>query len=162
MWAYPIAGRLPQNNTPEAQKPLGASSIEVNERGRTIRSAGQGLQRWTLNTDFFKRWIHDRVALGPDGGFHISADTTDDYCKQMVSEARIVKPNGRVMWLVINRENHYLDCEMMQVGCAYSLRLQHYGKSGAKEAPKQRPQDVIQQSAGRSGWVRSRRGGWVR
>ncbi len=160
MWAYPVAGRLPQTNTPEAQRPLSASAIEVNERGKTIKAQGQGLQRWTLNTDYFKRWIHDRVAVGNDGGFHISADTSDDYCKQMVSEARIVKPNGRVMWLLISRDNHYLDCEMMQVGCAYSLRLQHYSGSGGTEAPK-RPQDVIQQVARRPGWV-NKRGGWMR
>jgi phage terminase large subunit GpA-like protein len=124
-WAYPIAGRMPKSETPEAQRPLDTSSVEVDEKGKILKPGAAGLQRWSINTDYFKRWLHDRISLGNKGGFHLSADTTEDYCKQLVAEARVVKPNGRVMWLQLSRDNHYLDCEMMQIACAYSVRLQH-------------------------------------
>ncbi len=136
-WAFPAAGRMPQTQTPEAEKPLSTSSVDVTAGGRTVRGKEGGLMRWTLNTDFFKRWVHDRISKGAllahkdenakvVGGFHLSSDTTDEYCKQLVAEARIVKPSGRVMWMVVSRQNHYLDCEMMQIACAYSQRLQHF------------------------------------
>lgn len=137
-WAFPIAGRLPRDNTPDSQRPLQSSSIDLDKRGKRLR--GVGLLRWTLNTDFFKRWIHDRINLGEKGGFLLPRDVSDDYCRQLVAEARVVKPSGQVMWIA-KGPNHYLDCEMMQVGCAYSRRLQHFAQPGAsaKETPPDPP-----------------------
>ena len=152
-WAFPTAGRLPRTETPEAEKPLSTSNVDVSEGGKVLRG---GLLRWTLNTDHFKRWLHDRIEKGAEGLFHLSADTTDDYCKQLVAEVRVVKPSGRVMWMQIARANHYLDCEMMQIACAFSLRLHHFSTpppataksptAGRKRAPMK-----LRGSTGRTG-----------
>ena len=85
-----------------------------------------GLSVLHINTDYFKRWVHERIDREPDlpGGFHLPEDCTDDYMKQLVSEARIVKPSGKVVWQRILKDNHYFDCEVLQVAAAYSLNLQ--------------------------------------
>jgi len=129
-WAFPLVGRLPRDNTPDAQLPLRSTSIEIDANGKMLKGGEGGIMRWTANTDFFKRWIHDRIQLGAKGKgyYHRASDTSEDYCKQLVAEARVVTAAGRATWVLISRANHYLDCEMMQVACAYSRRLQHYAQ----------------------------------
>ena len=60
---------------------------------------------------------------GLPGEFHISKDATDDYCMQIVAEARTVTRAGKAKWVRVRRANHYLDCEMMNVACAHQMRL---------------------------------------
>lgn len=180
-WAFPAAGRMPKTADAAAQVPLKTSNVEVRKDGKVIKG-GVAIKRWTLNTDFFKRWVHDRISRGEGGGYHIPIDATDDYCQQLVSEARVVKPGGRIEWVQTQKQNHFLDCEQMQVACAYSLRLQHYAQplKGAptaeqREQPEQpEPAAAPQQSPPPrppaaspqrpSGWMsRSRSGGrWMR
>jgi phage terminase large subunit GpA-like protein len=132
-WACATAGRMPKTISAEAQTPLRTSTIEVDQKGK-MKKGGRALKRWTINTDFFKRWVHDRIQLGDRGGFHLPIDATDEYCGQLVAEARVVKPSGKIEWVLLQKANHYLDCEQMQVACAYSLRLPHYAQP-TKDAP---------------------------
>ena len=57
------------------------------------------------------------------GTRHISEDATDDYCQQLTAEARMVKPSGQATWIRVRRDNHYLDCEALNVAAAYMLNL---------------------------------------
>lgn len=118
-WAFPTKGR----NTIDAT-PLQRSKLDV--ATTTGRRLAGGLGIWHVNTDFFKRWVHERIERDPElpGGFHLAEDTDDDYCKQLVSEARIVKPSGKILWQRIFKDNHYFDCEVLSVAGAYSLQLQ--------------------------------------
>lgn len=135
-WAFPVAGFLPKSDMPENEKPLRTSRVDVTSAGKVQRG---GLLRWNVNTDYFKTWVHERVERGTEAGWYISADTSDDYCKQIVAEARVIKASGRVMWQLIKKDNHYLDCEMMQVACAYSRQLHQYqGTPVATPKGKQR------------------------
>ena len=118
-WALPTKGRDTIDATP-----LHRSRLDVGSRsGR--RLAG-GLAIWHINTDYFKRWIHERIMRDPElpGGFHLAQDTSEDYCKQLVSEARVVKPSGKIVWQRISKANHYFDTAVLQVAGAYSLQLQ--------------------------------------
>ena len=118
-WAIPTKGR----NTIDAT-PLQRSKIDVGTT--TGRRLAGGLAVWHVNTDYFKRWIHERINRDPEllGGFHLAQDTSDDYCKQLVSEARVVKPSGKIVWQRIAKDNHYFDTAVLQVAGAYSLNLQ--------------------------------------
>jgi phage terminase large subunit GpA-like protein len=176
-WAFPAAGRLPKTTDSEAQQPLRAANIDVRKDGKVMRG-GVAIKRWTINTDFFKRWVHDRLALKERGGFHMPIDTTDDYCQQLVSEARLIRPGGKIEWAVLQRANHYLDCEQMQVACAYSMRLQHYAAPLASGKPETASSDAApvaqpvaptpQQPSPppppqrRSGWMSRTGRGWMR
>ncbi len=96
--------------------------ISVDYDGKRIKD---GLQLWHLDTDFFKSFIYHRIDWEKEqpGGWFIPEDTSDEYCRQLVSESRIVKPNGRAEWKSIRKANHYLDCEMNAVAAAHILRL---------------------------------------
>jgi phage terminase large subunit GpA-like protein len=79
-----------------------------------------------LDTDFWKSRLHERLAWPEDqaGGFMLSADATDDYCRQLVSEVRKVTPTGRPQWVRISRRNHYLDVEAMNEAAGHLLAAQ--------------------------------------
>lgn len=118
-WAMPTKGR----DTIDAS-PLQKSKLDIAKNsGR--RLAG-GLSIYHVNTDYFKRWVHERLERDPTlpGGWHLPEDASNDYCKQVVSEARTVKPSGKVVWVKIFRDNHFFDCEVLQVAAAYSVGLQ--------------------------------------
>jgi phage terminase large subunit GpA-like protein len=79
-----------------------------------------------LDTDFWKSRLRERLAwpINQPGGFNLSADATDDYCKQLVSEVRKVTPSGRPQWIRISRRNHFLDIESMQEAAGHLLGVQ--------------------------------------
>ena len=41
----------------------------------------------------------------------------------------MVKPSGQATWIRVRRENHYLDCEALNVAAAYMLGLHAYRRS---------------------------------
>lgn len=103
-------------------RPLAPSLIDVTIRGRLVKN---GLQLWHLDTDYFKSWVHTRLQwpVTQPGAWHVPADVTDDYCQQVTAEARVPKPSGRVAWVQIRKDNHYLDCEALNVAAAHSLGI---------------------------------------
>lgn len=156
--ASPIKGFATQ------AKPLRMSTIDVSVRGRMIKN---GLQLWSLDTDYFKTWVHDRLEMDQSlpGQFRISADATDDYCMQIVAEARTLNKAGKAKWVKVRRHNHYLDCEMMNVAAAHLLRLHrltdatlHKYRSGA--SPQQTKKPTTQQRTG-GGWLGGGGSNWI-
>ena len=103
-------------------KPLYPAQIDITVRGRPVPG---GLKLWHLDSDHFKSWVQERLDWPADqpGAWHISEDASDDYCQQLTAEARMVKPSGQVTWIRVRRDNHYLDCEAMNVAAAYMLEL---------------------------------------
>ncbi len=103
--------------------PIITTKIEVAPSGK---AAKYGLDLVRLDTDHWKSWVHERVRWPADqpGAWHLPIDVDDDYCKQIVSEARMKRPSGRVVWVQRSRDNHYLDCEAMQAAAASLLNMQ--------------------------------------
>jgi hypothetical protein len=89
-----------------------------------------------LDTDFWKSRLHERLAWPEDqpGGFWLSSDATDDYCRQLVSEVRKVTPSGKPQWVRISRRNHYLDCEAMNEAAGHLLAAQKIPISARRRA----------------------------
>ena len=102
---------------------LAVSKIEVMPTGKASKYS---LELVRINTDWCKLWVHERIRWPQDqpGAFHLPEDATDDYCAQLVSEARICKPSGRTTWVQRSRENHYLDAESMCYAAGYLLGVQ--------------------------------------
>lgn len=115
-FAVPSLGRERMN------KDLHPSRIDTLPSGKVAKG---GLVRWMMNVFEFKKWIHERIVRDPrlDGQFWLSADTTDDYCKQIVAEGLETLANGAQRFVQINRDNHYLDCEVMCLAAAHSLNV---------------------------------------
>lgn len=93
-------------------KPFYRSTVDVNGRGQTLK---KGLSLWHFHTDQMKSWIHARISWPIDqpGGWWLPEDVSEDYCQQIVSEQRIVKPDGKVIWIQVKKDNHYLDAESL-------------------------------------------------
>ena len=133
---YPTKGRATQD------KPLILGKNDVNAKGDVRK---YGLDLIWLDTDHFKSWVHERIRWEPDkpGAWLLPVDTTDDYCKQIVSEARVKKPNGQPQWVPRSRENHFLDCEAMQAAAGHMLNVHLIRDDdvgeGALPAPRRSP-----------------------
>jgi phage terminase large subunit GpA-like protein len=131
---WPTKGRATQD------KPLIVSKVEVTTRGSAKK---YGLDLVLLDTDYFKSWVHERIRWEPDkpGAWLLPADTTDDFCKQIVAEARVKKPSGQPEWVARSRENHFLDCEAMQaaVGHMLNVHLMRADESDETAKPAEQP-----------------------
>jgi phage terminase large subunit GpA-like protein len=125
--AFPTKGHDKQD------RPVKASKIDVSHRGKIIKN---GMDLWHVDTDYCKSWVYARLAWpeGEAGGFHLPVDIDDDYCLQLTAEARTVNASGRVQWVRVRRENHYLDVEALNVAAAYILRLHRLPKTGSDES----------------------------
>lgn len=122
-YAFPSKGHAQQD------RPFKSSLIDVSAYGIIIKN---GLQLWHIDSDVAKTWVHTRVRwpVGASGAWHLSADADDDYCKQIVSESRILMPTGVAKWIVTG-ENHFLDCESLAYAAAMMLNFETLpGKSG--------------------------------
>jgi phage terminase large subunit GpA-like protein len=104
--------------------PLIFSKIEVSRKDG--KAAKYGLDLVRLDTDHWKSWVHERLRWPEDhvGGWHIFRGVDDDYCHQLVSEARLKKPSGKVEWVQRSRDNHFFDAEAMQAAAGYLLNVQ--------------------------------------
>ncbi|MGY0794351.1 terminase gpA endonuclease subunit [Azospirillum argentinense] len=103
--------------------PIRTAQAAVNAKGKAAKRAGVILHH--LDSDFFKSWVMGRLdwPAGEPGGWHLPADVTEAYCRQIVAENRVVKPSGDVTWVRLSKDNHYLDCEMMQAAAAELMQV---------------------------------------
>lgn len=99
--------------------------VEVNRAGKKVRT---GMKLWTVDTAYFKAWVHDRLVWPQEqpGAWHLPGQMpsgewpsgSEDYAKQIVGESRLRLPSGRTQW-VRTGENHFLDCEALQAFLAH-------------------------------------------
>jgi phage terminase large subunit GpA-like protein len=116
--------------------PLLMSKIEV--RRKDAKAAKFGLDLVRLDTDHWKSWVHERLRWPEDraGAWMVCKGVDDDYCHQIVSEARIKNPTGKVEWVPRSRHNHFLDCEAMQAAAGYLLNVQRIPLQSPKQGTK--------------------------
>ena len=113
--------------------PLTTTKIDVAPDGARSKYS---LELVRLDPDFFKSWVHQRLNWPEDqpGAWHVHEEADENYFRQLVSEARVRKPSGAVVWVPRSRENHYLDCESLAYAAAYMLGVQRL-----RERPQDRP-----------------------
>lgn len=105
------------------EEPLRRSRIEVSYNGGRDK---YGLELFRIDTDWSKSWVHQHVRWEKDreGAWFIGDGTTEEYYKQIVSEARIRAPDGKpgYIWVRRSKQNHFLDCEAMNFIAGWYLR----------------------------------------
>jgi len=108
------------SSTPMA-RPLIESAIEVT--GVDGKAKKYGLHLLRLDTDHWKAVVHERLSFERDapGALRLNEAADDDYCQQLVAEARVKGPSGKWMWVARYRENHFLDCEAMAAAAAWRI-----------------------------------------
>jgi phage terminase large subunit GpA-like protein len=135
---YAFARRFPglvyatKGSSSAMRKPIVSSKIDIKIDGKEYK---KGLDLLRLDTDYFKSWVQQKVRWLDDqpGSWYLPDDITEDYCRQIVSEARVKAPGGKVKWVQKSKDNHYFDCESMQGAAQMILNL---GK--LREGPAQR------------------------
>jgi phage terminase large subunit GpA-like protein len=115
-------------------RPFVRSHIEVTQQGSTSK---YGLELLRLETDHWKSFVHERLRWPREqpGAWYINNDVDENYCRQLVSEVRVVGLNGKPQWIVRARENHFLDAEAMAAAAAFQLNVQHLRGGGGKMTP---------------------------
>jgi phage terminase large subunit GpA-like protein len=123
---FPRFVRPTKGSSQAMRVPIIKSKIEVTRHGA---AAKWSLELIRLDTDHFKSWVHERVRWPDDqpGAWHLTSDASDDYCKQIIAEARMRLTSGKVRWVERSKENHYLDCEAMQAAAAHLLNVARIG-----------------------------------
>lgn len=116
-------------------RPLIRAQVEVTQQGS---AAKYGLELIRLDSDHWKSWVHERLRWPADqpGAWHLHHDVDESYCRQLVSEVRVLGANGKPQWIVRSRDNHYLDAEALAAAAGYQLNVQHLrGSSGMSPPP---------------------------
>ena len=119
---FPNLVRATKGSSTTMRKPIASSVIDIRINGKEIK---KGLELLRLDTDFFKSWVQQKIRWpdGSPGAWYLPEDITENYCRQIVSEARVRAPGGKVKWIQKSKENHFLDCEAMQGAAQLILNL---------------------------------------
>lgn len=150
--------------------PYRVSKIEVKPDGK---KALYSIDLVMLSTDFFKSLVVSRIRTpsGVPGAFYVHDEVSEDYCKQLTSEARVVV-EGKPRWVKRSRHNHFLDCEALCAAIGYALNVQRIpegverlegalpvaddGGSAEGDEPPPSPRPSSSLGAGGGGALRSR------
>ncbi len=123
--------------------PIRRSKIEVVPTGGADK---YGLELMHLDSDYFKRWVHERIRWPKDqpGGWLLDRgeDTNEAYARQIVSEARTLSPTFRPVWVRRSRDNHYLDCEALSAAAGYFLNVQRIGVNAKRPSKEEAPAEA--------------------
>lgn len=96
-----------------------------------------GLVLWKVDTTFFKNDLAAKLQIAPDdpGAFHLHADVTDEYAREMTVE---YFDENKLCWLCPNgKDNHFWDCEVMALVAAYELGIRNWKR------PQQKPKQTL-------------------
>lgn len=153
---YPRLVRATKGSSSPMRKPVQVSKIDIKLDGKEFK---QGLDLLRLDVNYFKSWVMDRVSWPRDegGAWFLTEEISEDYCRQIVSERQVVKPDGKIGWVQRSRENHFLDCEAMQGAAHMFLNLGKLKGEGGRQSPRQQQQQTEPKQSARS----PRGGGWL-
>lgn len=142
---YPQLARATKGHQTQ-EIPIILRKTDVTLAGTKIKKS---LELIHLNSDFFKTMVHSRIRLadGMPEAWYLPEDITEDYCRQITSEARGMSPAGRPVWTRISRNNHFLDCEALAAAAGYQLRVQNISEEVVQRVSEAR-QDAAMVMAG--------------
>jgi phage terminase large subunit GpA-like protein len=131
---HPRLVRPTKGSSVPMRTPLVKGSTEVETMKGT--AAKRGLELLRLDTDYFKARLFERIRWPNDqpGSWYLPRDISEDYARQVVSEACVRLASGRARWVRRSRVNHYLDCEAMQMAAAHFINAQRIPIEGAPPA----------------------------
>lgn len=159
LFARRHAGRVYAAKGHDTQdRPLKTSKVDMTLSGKTIKG---GVTLWHCHTDYLKTWLFSRIRWpeGDPGGWHIHNEIDEDYCRQIVAEEVVTKPSGKRVWILRQKDNHYLDCETLAHAAAMSLQV-HTLKPIEPTKPTGKAKRSVSPSG--SGFVKTSDGPFIR
>lgn len=105
------ANWAPAKGHERGDRPYHDSLVDETVTGRAHR----GLKLWHHSNDHWKTWLYGRIAwpLGKPGAWYVPAGVDPDYAAQVVNERWRISRGKRIWYRTGDRENHYMDCEIL-------------------------------------------------
>lgn len=116
-----------------------ASTLDKMPKGRPIPG---GLALYLINTDAFKRLIFARTEEESPQPFRLHAEVGQDYAEQLTAE-KLTQVRGQEKWVLVRRDNHLLDCEVLNAACAdaeWAGGIQLAARVQDQQRQRQRPE----------------------
>ena len=154
--------------TTRITKPVEFSKIDFYPGTNTAIPGGLILAK--LHVNFFKNALSAKLAIAPDdpGAFHLHAESTEDYARQMTAE--YLDDKDQTWKCPEKKANHFWDCEVYALAMADILGVKHWAKPQPVQERKpeparagavdhaRRPADAgLAQSHGRMTWPSRRK-----
>jgi phage terminase large subunit GpA-like protein len=136
---HPRLVRPTKGSSSPMRVPLVKGSTEVETMKGT--AAKRGLDLLRLDPDYFKSRLFEKIRWPNDqpGSWYLPRDISEDFARQVVSEACIHLASGRTKWVRRSRANHYLDCEAMMMAVAHFINAQRIPQAPDDRAPRPIP-----------------------
>jgi len=134
--AYPIRGEGRRT------RPYDWATIDRMPDGTAIPG---GLRLLHINGEYWREALFHKFAIKPGdpGYWSLHGETGVDYALQMIAEVLIEKKDrkGRIKrhWKQVRRDNHYLDCELMQLAVAAVIGVRYAQAPAKSETPAENP-----------------------
>ena len=105
------------------ESPVSARSIDYTYSGATIRA---GVRLYRVDATHLKRWVHAAALAASQPGaegsrWQLPAGTTTEYADHIMAEELVEQENGQFRFVVVNRNNHLLDCESLARAASIAL-----------------------------------------
>lgn len=147
-WCVRHRGRaVPYQGARSLSAPIAYSPLEYfpDARGNRVKIPG-GLILHRVDTTFFKGDLAEKLAVRPEdpGAFHLHSNKKKwdlaQYAREMCAEVWSAEENA---WLnPRGRDNHYWDCEVMALACAYQLGIRHWREPRREASASKTPMPV--------------------
>lgn len=85
-----------------------------------------GIVLWYIDTSYYKDRLVELIADSDASKWEVFKGVSDDYCLQLASEHKIWdRSKNKAIWIprTSHAQNHYLDCEVLQLAAVDLLRL---------------------------------------
>lgn len=143
-------------------QPIRVKTIEVTPSGKRPKFS---LPLVHLDSDFTKEWVHARIRwpLEQRGGWHLHSEIDEEYCRQIVNEARTRKPGGGYTWVKRGRAHDYLDAEAMAYAAAKMIGLERLSDNAVRPGATTRQPEAprVHTEAAPPAPARPRRDDWL-
>lgn len=121
-----VPGCLPCKGTDRAGAPIRATQIEMDFRGK--RFSG-GIKLFHVDDFHFKSLLFSHLRMKK---WYLPRDIDEEYCRQICAEELVTNRAGKPEWNLVYRNNHYLDCEKLNLVAANILRVDLLGQAQTK------------------------------
>lgn len=122
--------------------PVRAAKIDVTPRGETRKYSQQ---LWHIDASYFKAMVHARLNWPQDqpGAWRLPSDIPEEYAKQLLAESRVLLPSGKYVWKRHDKDNHALDCAVLNCAAARIIGIERASSRPAASAQPKRPARIV-------------------
>ena len=111
------ANWAPSKGLDRNPRPYFDTNVDESVTGRALKT----LKLWNFSNDTWKTWLYSHIKWDENepGAWFVPRGIDDVYCSQVTNERVRISRGKREWYRTGNRENHYLDCEVLATVAAH-------------------------------------------